>query len=633
MRESEPGGQYIFDDFRLDTAKRLLFRGAGEEPISLTRKAFDVLQILVENHGKIVFKEDLMARVWADSFVEESNLTQTISVLRKKLGENPNQHRFIVTESGKGYRFVARVGKSEEDPLISIAEKNGTEAGVSENGQKKRRILIFSLVLLAAISLGGAAFFLRNDGEPAAARPSSAKEVKTIAVLPFRNFEPNPDDKLLGIGMADAVINKLSRLKSLVVRQTDTVVRYADAAPEAVTVGKEINVDAVLEGNIQKAGGRIRVSVRLFRVSDGALLWADSFDESEKDIFALQDSISEKVARSLSLELNADEREQVRRRYTENLEAYHLYTKGRFFWNSRSSDDLRKSIAYYEQAIAKDENYALAYSGLAETYVLLHTFSQSQDREAFPKAKRAAEKALSLDENLVEARTALALYKEQFEWDWPGAETEFRRAIASNPHYPTAHQWFGEFLAFFGRTEESIAEMEKAVELDPLSLSTNTARAFPYLASRDYDRAIEKVRTALEMDRNFPLALYYLGRSLDGRGDYKNAIVEYRKAVDSSGRSSYFISAMIRALIKNDQVSEAKTAFAEIEQLARKQQVSKYVLARSLIALGERERALAELEKALDEHDSLMIVLTIDQGFDDVRNDSRFREILKKMRL
>lgn len=635
MGKSEENKIYVFDDFRLEIAKGLLFRTSNNENIPLTRKAFEILQTLVENHGKLVTKEELMAKVWAESFVEEGNLTQTISVLRKKLGENPNQRRFILTESGKGYRFVAEVRNSEEkteniDEEI-FENKSQNKTFKSKTNSQRNYFFAFAGVLIILLFAGGLYFW--NRKETAVSQPSTVKEVRAIAVLPFKNIESNDENRLLGFGMADAVINKLSHIKKIVVRQTNTVVRYTDATPEAIKVGREINVDAVLDGNIQKSNGRIRVSVKLLRVSDGALLWAESFDESEKDIFALQDSISEKVAGLLSLELNSDELEKLKRRYTENIEAYNLYNKGRFFWNNRNSEDLRKSIAFYEQAIAKDENYALAYSGLAETYVLLHTFSQSQEKDAFPKAKIAAEKALSLDENLAEARAALALYKEQYEYDWEGAETEFKRAISSNPSYATAHQWFGEFLAFLGRTGEAITETEKAVELDPLSLSTNTARAFPYLAARDYDQAIEKLKPALELNKDFPLALYYYGRSLDGKGDYKNAIIEYQKAVEFSGRSTYFMSALINALVKNNQRTEAEKSFTEIKKIAGQQPVSKYVLARSFTALGKKEKALDELEKAYSERDSLMIVMKIDHGFDELRNEPRFQEILKRMRL
>lgn len=619
----KPEPTYSFENFQLDASRKLLLRLPENETVALTRKAFEVLLLLVENSGALVTKDDLMAKVWQGSFVEEANLTQTISVLRKTLGENPNQHRFIVTETGKGYRFVAQVYENE------IGENTVAQ---SSDVESKYRTIQFAVIGILAVSLIAAVYYFWNKNEAQISQPSSAKEVKTIAVLPFRNIEPDTEDRLLGIGMADAVITKLSQIKSIFVRQTKSVIRYADSTPEVIKIGREINVDAILEGSIQKADGRIRVSVRLYRVSDGALLWAENFDERDTDIFALQDSISEKVAKSLSLELNTDERDKLKKRYTENIEAYHLYNKGRFFWNNRSGNDLRKSIEMYEQAIAKDENYALAYAGLAESYVVLQFFSQSQENDYFPKAKQAAEKALSLDANIPEAHAALALYKQHYEWNWEDAESAFKRAISSNPSYSTAHQWYGEFLAFMGRTEESIAEVEKAFELDPLSLSTNTARAVPYLRSGRYAEAIEKLQPALELDKDFSLALLYLGRSYAGMGDHKEAIAQFQKTIKNPGGSSpFFTTALINSFAKDGQRKEAEEQLNGLIKLAEKHSVSNYVLARGFAPLGHKEKAYENLEKALQQRDGLMTILKTDPNFDELRDEPRFQEILRKM--
>lgn len=629
MSNKPRGKNYFFEDYQIDASRNLLLHQPDGEAVALTSKAFQVLLLLVENHGELVTKNDLMARVWQDSFVEEANLTQTISVLRKILSENPNQHRFIVTESGKGYRFVAPIKEIKENG--AGFEKHSVAKDPRESrDHRKTQSLTFAAI--AIIVFSGAYYFWSN-AETQISPPSSAKEVKVIAVLPFKNVEPDKENQILGIGMADAVITKLSHIKRIVVRQTKSVMRYADSTPEAIKVGRELNVDAVLEGSIQNADGRIRLSVRLFRVSDGALLWAESFDEADTDIFAIQDSVSEKVVNSLSLQINADERDKLKHRYTENIEAYQLYNKGRFFWNNRSTEDLRKSISLYEQAISKDENYALAYSGLAESYVLLHLFSPNQDREAFAKARQAAEKALSLDENLAEALTALAMYKAQQEWDWEGSEREFKRAIAVNPSYATAHQTFGEFLGFMGRIDESVTEVEKAFELDPLSLSTNTARAFPYLAAGKHDEVIEKLRPVLEMEANFPMARFYLGRGYEGKGFYKEAIAEYQKAIQNSGGSSFFITAMICSLVRGGHKKEAERKFDELLTSSNNQPISNYVLARGFAALGNKEKALEKLEKAFQERDGLMHVVKVDPNFDEIRSEPRFKELLKKMRL
>lgn len=626
MSDTPAGTIHSFEDFELDASRKLLLRRANGESVQLTSKAFQVLLLLVENRGELVTKEELMRSVWHDRFVEEANLTQTVSVLRKTLGETPNQHRFIVTETGKGYRFVA-----------PVSELNSTNNGstVDANVSDKKRPILYGLGAIVAVALIIGAYNRLNEQEPQDLSPSWQNEVRSIAVLPFKHVEPEKEDQILGIGMADAVIAKLSHVKSIIVRQTKSVMRYAITTPEAVKVGREINVDAVLEGNIQEADGRIRVSVRLFRVSDGALLWAENFDERATDIFALQDSISEKVASSLALKLDPEEREKFNQRYTENIEAYNLYLKGRFFWNNRTGDDLRKSIELFERALRLDENYALAWSGLADSYVLLQFYTQGQESDVFPKAKQAAQKALSLDKDLAEPHAALAMYKQLYEWDWEGAETEFKRAIAANPNYATAHQWYGEFLSSMGRYDESIAELEKAVKLDPLSLSTNTALAQPYLASKRYAEAIEKLQPALELDdQNFSLALLNLGLAYDGLEMHKEAIAHYQKNIKNDpGGDLYSRTSLINSLVKDGQRNKADELLSELIELVDKTPVSNYVLARAFAPLGHSQKALEHIEKAAEHRDSLLITVRTDRNFDNVRNEPRFQKILSDMKL
>jgi TolB-like protein/DNA-binding winged helix-turn-helix (wHTH) protein len=615
---------YAFGDFKIDPARQLLSREPGDTPVNLTGRAFQVLLLLVENHGETLSKRDLMTRVWQDAFVEEGNLTQTISILRKTLGDSPSHHRFIVTESGRGYRFVA-----------PVTELNGAQhaalAGMSAKGVTPKNTYVAALVILAVAASVVVAYYAFSRSREKSVPPTSTQEIKAIAVLPFQSVAADDENKALGIGMADAVIARLSRIGGVAVRQTSSVFRYADATPEAVRIGREINVDAVLEGSIQKAEGRIRVSVRLFRVADGSLVWADTFDEQEADIFSMQDTISQRVASSLALQFNVGDGERLNQRFTPSIEAYHLYNKGRYFWNRRNTVDLMKSIDFYHQAIAKDPDYARAYAGLAESYVLLHIFGESRERESFPLAKEAAEKALALDDELAEAHAALGLYREQYEWNWQESEKEFKQAIACNPNYATGHQWYGEFLAFRGRTDESIAEMEKAVELDPLSLSTNTARAFPFMAARRYGEALEKIKPALELDPNFPQANYYLARSYEGIGEYDKAIEAYIRAINVSGNSSYYISAMIHSQVKSNRLEAARSTFGGLIEMQPKTPVSKYVIARALAALGEKEKALTALEESYAEHDGLLSVIRIDPNFDDLVNEPRFKEVLRKI--
>lgn len=637
----EPNNTISFAEFTLDTAHRRLLREG--KVVALHAKAFDVLTFLLQNSGRVVSKDEILDGVWDGQFVEESNLVVQISNLRKALKEDKDSPRFLVTVPGKGYKFAADNSANsiriETHSFSELTIEQEEDLGPQKLSLAEKQTLnwrdgrLRTIAVLAILIVGGIVWWRYSADQPAPS-PASAQQVKAIAVLPFTNIESNQDDQLLGIGMADAIITKLSHVKNIVVRQTNSVMRYADTTPDATKVGREINVDAVLEGNIQKADGRIRVSVRLFRVGDGALLWAENFDERDTDIFALQDSISEKVANSLSLQVNADERDKFNRRYTENIEAYNLYQKGRFFWNNRNQNDLRKSIELFEQALRLDENYALAYSGVADSYVVLQFFSHTQRNDFFQKAKAAAEKALSLDKDLAEPHAALAMYEQLYEWDWEGAESDFKKAIAANPNYATAHQWYGEFLSSMGRFDESIAELEKAVELDPLSVSANTALAAPYLASRRYAEAIEKLKPALELDENFSLALLYMGRAYDGLGNHKEAIVQYQKNMKKPGGGGpYFTTALINSYARDGQKKEAQGKLNGLIRLAEEMPVSNYVLARGFAPLGYKEEALEKLEKAVEERDGLLIILRTDRNFDELREEPRFQKILTDMKL
>jgi DNA-binding winged helix-turn-helix (wHTH) protein/TolB-like protein/Flp pilus assembly protein TadD len=626
------GPTYSFEDFQIDAERSLLVRKVDGSTVTLTNKAFQVLLTLVEKRGELVSKGDLMTAVWRDSFVEEANLTQTVSQLRKALGENPSQHRFIVTESGKGYRFVAPVQEHNGNGHAALVNVPAAAPEAADPERTElRNTALYALVAIVMMGLAIAGVYYLSSRSSPLVQQIATSQIKALAVLPFHEIEPGDDSGQLGAGMADALIARLSHIEGVTIRQPSRSARRLDATPEAISVGRQINVDAVLEGTIHRADGRIRVAVRLFQVSDGSLLWAENFDEREAEIFAVHDAISERVVRSLSLKLNGEAQEQLTRRSTDNVEAYHLYNKGRLFWNKRTSDDLRKSVVYYEEAIARDPNYALAYAGIAETYVLLQKYSPSHESEVFEKAREAAEKALSIDPNLAEARTALALYKEQAEWKWDEAETEFRKAIESNPNYPTARQWYGEFLAFRGRFAESIAQTEAANELDPLSLSTNTARAFPYLVERRYEDVIAKLQPAMELDSDFPQALYYLARSYEGLGQYDKSLEYYDKAIAISGPNSFFVSAKINALARKGDLVEAERTFKTMVGNDKVVAVSRYAVARALAALGRHDQAISALEQAFERRDPLLAIINVDPNFDEMKSDARFQSVLHRI--
>ncbi|MGH9847774.1 MAG: winged helix-turn-helix domain-containing tetratricopeptide repeat protein, partial [Blastocatellia bacterium] len=522
---------YEFGPFRLDAAERLLLRDG--EPMLLPPKAFDTLLVLVANCGHILKKDDLMKAVWPETLVEENNLSQYISALRKALGDDPNGHRYIETVSKLGYRFVARVR----------AEREGEQQRAPECA--------------------------RSEGAP----------VRSIAVLPFKYLGGEGGDEYLGLGIADAIITRLSNLRQIVVRPTSSVRRYASAAQDPLVAGRELRVEAVLEGNIQRAGNRIRATVQLVSVRDEAPLWAEKFDVEFKDIFTVEDATSEQVARALILKLTREERELLAKRYTADSEAYQLYLKGRYNWNKRSRGGLRTAGAYFQQAIDKDPGYALAYAGLADCYNLHSYYGELSPRESFPKAKAASIKALELDEGLAEAHTSLAFVRAWYDWDWPSAESEFQRALELNPNYATAHHWYALFLMAMERAGEALEEIRRAQEIDPLSLPINRDVGLVYYRARHGDRAIEQYLKTIELDPGFWSAHQHLGWAYEQKAMYEEAIAELNQAIAAAGDRTRIWAELGHVYAVSGRREEAEKVLGELQERAAQGYVSPYEIA------------------------------------------------------
>jgi DNA-binding winged helix-turn-helix (wHTH) protein/Tfp pilus assembly protein PilF len=367
---------------------------------------------------------------------------------------------------------------------------------------------------------------------------SVRKTIKSIAVLPFKSLGIDGGDEYLGIGIAETLTTRLSSLKLLTVRPNSAVLKYASPEKDTVVAGRELEVDTVLEGSIRRLGERIRVTARLVSVPDGLVLWADKFDENFTDIFKVEDSISGKVAEALALKLSGDEHKRLTKRYTDKAEAYQLYLKGRYFWNKRTEDGFNRGIAQFKQAVEKDSNYALAYAGLADSYIGLTFYNFAAPNETMPKAKEAAMNALAIDSALAEAHTSLAHVLMNYDWNWSEAEKEFKLSIELNPDYATAHQWYAiHYLTAMGRPEEALQEMKRALDLEPTSLVMNTFMgATLYFAAR-YDEAIEQCRRTIEMDPNFAIAHWHLGLAYEQKDMFDEAIVEFQKATALSGGS------------------------------------------------------------------------------------------------
>ncbi|HKA22463.1 MAG TPA: tetratricopeptide repeat protein [Blastocatellia bacterium] len=646
---------FEFDRFRVDPHERLLFRDG--EPIPLTPKAFDMLLAFVENSGRLLEKEELMRSLWPDSFVEEANLSQNVSLLRKALGEREGQ-KFIQTVPRRGYRFIADV-RGVGDSEISSREKSSSDiAGeskgkpdVSENyvepgrtgankvigpgrgahGILRQRpqgaVLIVSLAVATVVAV-----FLIN--RLVKTEQGAGRAIKSIAVLPFKSLGADNADEYLGVGIAETLTTRLGSLKLLTVRPSSAVLKYVNSEKETGVAGRELNVDSVLEGSIRRLGERLRITVRLVRVSDVSLLWADHFDENFTDIFKVEDSISTKVASSLAIKLSGDEERSLIKRYTDNPEAYQLYLKGRFFWNKRTGEGFKIGISQFKQAVEKDPEYALAYSGLADSYTGLTFYNFASPNETMPKAKEAATNALAMDNTLAEAHASLAHVKANYDWEWSEAEQEFRRSIELKPDYATAHQWYAiHYLTPRGQLEEALKEMKRAIELEPTSLVMNSFLGATLYFSGRYDEAIEQCRKTIEMDSNFAVAHWHLGLVYQQKGMYEEAISELQKAITLSGNSPLMIAALGHAYAKAGKRNEANRVLDELQKLSVVSYVSSLELAAIYAAFGETEQAFKWLEESYQERCFHLVNLNVRPEFAPLRRDPRFNNLVRRIGL
>ncbi len=458
--------------------------------------------------------------------------------------------------------------------------------------------------------------------------------IESLAVLPFRPLDMNPDVEYLGLGITDTLITRLSNIRQLKVRPTGSVRQYVDSNTDPVLAGRELQVDAVLEGSIQRVAETTRATIRLLRVADGKTIWAGTFSEASNDLLAVQDAISEKVTSLLALELTSEEQTRLKRRYTESNAAQEAYLKGRYYWNQRASVGVEQAIKFYKQAIDQDPLFALAYAGLAESYVLMNVYQYHQTDSAIPMGKAAAEQALRLDEGLTEAIATLAYVKFYYDYDWDGAEKEFLRAIDLNPNYATAHQWYGEFLFFRGRFEESIIEIELAGQLDPLSSIIRSIRGSPYLFRGDYKNARVEFQQALKLHPKSSVALHGLATCYEQQMMIDDALQVYKQLYSPPERSSPSgLAGLAYVYAISGQEAEAIELLTELVSSRGQQHVSSYLTATVYAGLGETEEAVAWLNKAFEERDDRIVWVNVDPKLNSLRSNEKFLEFLQRLDL
>ena len=609
---------FEFGRFHLDPVEKVLF--AGGQPVPLTPKAFETLLALVEASGHVLEKDELLKRVWPDTFVEEGTLVQNIATLRRTLSDGPDQRSFIETIPRRGYRFAGTVHQVDAAiPEVKL--------------RSKVRYPVVAGAVIGAVLLLAAWFVVKSI------RPTDPPERGKImlAVLPFLNLSGDSGQDYFSNGLTEEMITQLGGLEPArlgVISRTSSM-QYKDTKKDARRIGRELGVDFIIEGSVRRDGGRVRITAQLIQVKDQTHLWAQDYDRNLSDILSLQNDVASAIAREIKLKLTPAASARVSNAGTLNPQAYEWYLQGRYFWNKRSESGMLKAIEYFKEAIAHEPKYAQAHAGLADAYALLGSLStpEMSRGEAMSNAKASALRALELDDSLAEAHTSLAFVLMQYEWEWQGAGREFRRALELNPNYATAHQWYGTWLMAGGRSAEAIEEERLAREADPLStiIETDTCQLLAYLG-RD-DEAIRHALRALELDPSFSLAHLFLSEAYDGKKDYQEAIRESQKALDLNTDPAWAMSMLARAYALAGQPDKGRAILKTMLETANHREDLAILLAQVYAAFGEKEPAFVWLERAYRNREGGLILLHVAPAFQPIRHDPRFTSLMRRIGL
>jgi len=513
-------------------------------------------------------------------------------------------------------------------------KRTETADAMPESARQKKHTWIYVVVIGGLVSIG--LFFLgRYSAENQTASPSGISN-KSIAVLPFDNLSRDPDNAYFTEGVEDEILTQLAKVADLKVISRASTQHFKSAPENLPAIAKQLGVTNILEGSVQKAADQVRVNVQLISAMTGAHLWADTYDRKLTDIFAVESDIARAIAENLQAKLTGSAEQVLASKPTENPQAHELYLRGRYFWNRRTGENLKKAADYFQQAIGKDPKYALAYSGLADCHVLLPVYPDlgSNPREELPQALSAARKAVQLDDTLAEAHSSLARALAS-DLQLSAAVSEFNRAIELNPNYATAHQWFGECLQSQGRVEEGLAELKRAQELDPLSLIINSLLGFAFDTAGKSDEAIAQLRKTIEIDPNFWIAHLYFGNVLEHRGQLKEAIGEFEKSNALQAHAAYNLADLARAYFLVGRKEEAQQLWDKLQSLSERQYVPAYSMAVVQLTFGNKDEAIRLLEKSYEDHapfDSADLGwILVDHRLDSLRSDPRFKNLIARI--
>lgn len=578
---------YEFNGFRLEGAqRRLLYNG---QPVPLKPKILDLLLFLVQMRDQLVVKDDLMREIWPDTIVEENNITVSMSSLRKTLGEDRLKPRFIETVPRRGYRFIAKVTE------ISL-ERTPTED---------------------ASHIGSQTAFQEDP-------------IDSLAVLPLDSAGDDLKVEYLSEGITESIINMLSRIPKLRVLACSTVFRFRGKKVDPQEVGLLLNVRAVMMIRVMRLDKKLIIRSELVKVSDGSQLWGEQYDRSPSDILAVQDEIAKAITESLKFKLSPRDQIRLTKQPTDNIKAYNLYLRGRYFWNKYSKEWVLKAIQAFKQAILIDSNYALAYCGIADSYFRLSNL-HFPPREVLPKAKEAALRAVEIDENLAEAHSSLGLVKVYYDHDWIGAESEFRKALKLNPDLISAHQRYGSYLTFMGRFEESIRHYETALVLDPFSLQVNMNLATTYYLRCEYEIAVNHLIKTLELEPNYMPTHFVLGCTYIQQNRFEEAIAEFQRIYKLDEEAYLALGFMGYAHALAGQREEAETLLNILRDISLRKYVSPYSMLVIHLALGPQERVFELLEQLYEERNDWLVWLYVSPELKNLHNDPRFKNMLRRV--
>jgi TolB-like protein/DNA-binding winged helix-turn-helix (wHTH) protein/Tfp pilus assembly protein PilF len=626
------------EDFEFDSRACRLRRSG--RVLKLERIPMEILAVLVEQRGQLVSREHIVERIWGkDVFLDTDNsINGAIRKVRQALRDNAEEPRFIQTVTGRGYRFIAPITDPEvQGPVVVPEPQPLPQVQIQPQPQiaepltikparsRQRAVFVISIALIVALV---AYLWSRSQ-----TRPSGSKGQRMLAVLPFENLTGDPSQDYFSDGMTEEMIARLGSLdpQHLGVIARTSVMQYKHNKEPLDQIARELGVQYALEGSVRRDSGRLRITAQLIQAKDQTRLWARQYDREPGNVLGIQSEIAQQIANEIQFQIGSNERTkstpQAALSPSESA-AYELYLKGRYFSNKRTAQGLRQANQYFQQAVARDPQYAPAYAGLAESYALMGGYTGSPQIEFIPKARAAAKRALELDERLPEAHTALAVIAQNYDWDWVTAEKEYRRAIQLNPNYATGHHWYAECLALQGRFGEAFPEIESARQLDPLSLIIATDYGAILYFSRQYDRAIEQFHSVLDMEPNFPRA-HMLVWAYTQKASFADALADaeaWRQA-DNSPLWSWVMIAYVSG--RSGDQARANLALEHLEQLETQRTLDPLSFAIAYIGTGDNNKALGWLEKAYAERSSSLTALKVDPIYDPLRGDPRFQELVR----